>query len=309
MNRLVALILLALAATASAQACDMRTSTRAGDVATYVERGRVCLNAPAGGFSFDTEMERAFVARINRARSFEGLAPLTVRAGMLPAARFHSLDMGTNDFFGHKTPRGKFHAARISAFDRTMLPKFTAENVAKEKQVCENRWGDTVRCKNRLKRRGLDAVIDLHSQLMNSPGHRANILSTKATHVSVGVARRGGEIYVTQLFATPVGTLNTPLPLRLRAGSKVEATAIVPNWTVKRLALMRDNSPTDLQDGSAPRAMKGDYTLAVRAERSKGEAQVKRRKIIQPYEFIYLPGPSFSALPATESGQSGSKAS
>ncbi|WP_425354851.1 CAP domain-containing protein [Limnoraphis robusta] len=53
-----------------------------------------------------------------------------MRPGLRPAARFHSLDMGLNDFFSHQTPNGRAHAARIAAFDRTLLSEGTAENLA-----------------------------------------------------------------------------------------------------------------------------------------------------------------------------------
>jgi hypothetical protein len=49
------------------------------------------------------------------------------------------------------------------------------------------------------------AVGEAHAALMNSPGHRANVMSPQATHVGIGVAfgsEVGGhrELFVTQLF-------------------------------------------------------------------------------------------------------------
>ncbi len=308
MIRCLALILLMFGTASAAEACEMRTSARASNVADYVEAGRLCLNQPTAGFTFNAQMEVAFISRVNAARRAEGLPPLTLRSELLPAARFHSLDMGVNDFFGHETPRGKFHSARISAFDRTLLHRFTAENVAKEQQVCENRWGDTVTCKQEYHRADMDVVAALHTQLMNSPGHRANILSPKASHISIGVVQGKGGTFVTQLFATPSGRLTAPLPLRLPAGRPLEITALTPGWTFKRFATERNNSPTDLKVGMLPRRLRGDYGLMVRAERL-GEPEVKRRKIVQPYEFLYLPGPSFTAVDPTKIARSDPKAS
>lgn len=46
----------------------------------------------------------------------------------------------------------------------------------------------------------VDAV--LHDALVASPGHRANLLSARFTHMGVGVARGGdGNVYVAEVFA------------------------------------------------------------------------------------------------------------
>jgi uncharacterized protein YkwD len=51
-------------------------------------------------------------------------------------------------------------------------------------------------------------IEDVHLALMNSPGHRANILSSKYNAVGIGVVEEKGRIYVTQdfLFRVPVYT-------------------------------------------------------------------------------------------------------
>jgi uncharacterized protein YkwD len=46
------------------------------------------------------------------------------------------------------------------------------------------------------------AVADaLHQAFMASPGHRANILNPRATHMAIGVYQDGGKIWVTERFA------------------------------------------------------------------------------------------------------------
>jgi uncharacterized protein YkwD len=51
-----------------------------------------------------------------------------------------------------------------------------------------------------------DSPEEVHMALMNSPGHRANILSTRYNSVGIGVVVRKGRLYVTQDFvwSTPV---------------------------------------------------------------------------------------------------------
>lgn len=45
-----------------------------------------------------------------------------------------------------------------------------------------------------------DTLNKVHSALMNSSSHRRNILSNDFVRVGVGVVRRGGRVWVTELF-------------------------------------------------------------------------------------------------------------
>ena len=305
MLRLVALLLIAAGLTANAQACDMRTAKRASVIADYVENGLDCLQNPTASYRFDAAMERAFVAKINAERSQHGLQALIVRSELRPAARFHSLDMGVNGFFGHETPRGKLHPQRVAAFDRTLLPRMSAENVAQLQHTCQRR-GRTITCPARVAGDGdlmVGAVDELHRQLMESAGHRKNILSPKTTHIALGVARRDHGVYVTQIFIKPAGFLDRPLPLRMRAGSQMTIIAQTPGWPFKNFALMRNDAPSDLIDGRIPLATRGDLNLNVRGER-KGEKTRSGNIIRETYEYIYLSGPAVTIVSPTESSQS-----
>ena len=41
----------------------------------------------------------------------------------------------------------------------------------------------------------------LHTMFMHSPGHRANVLRPRFTHMGIGVEKRNGIVYVVQRFA------------------------------------------------------------------------------------------------------------
>lgn len=302
MLRFFALICSSICFAVSAQACDMATSKRASQVADYVEKGRLCLKTPDSGFHFDTQMEIAFVAKINQERTKRGLKPLNVRREILPAARFHSLDMGVNNFFGHDSPRGRDHRFRLTAFDRTGVYSMSAENVAKSAQTCTDGYNRPIPCREA---RGIavatpsDVVTSLHRQLMNSPGHRRNILDPRATHVAVGVARGNDGFYVTQLFAEPVGRLARPLPLRAKAGTRLTTNASLSGWSVVGLAYARDGSPTHLTDKTLPMGLRGDVSLRVH-----GENRTVNRDGGRTSETImttYPDGPMITVLPATGS--------
>jgi uncharacterized protein YkwD len=48
----------------------------------------------------------------------------------------------------------------------------------------------------------VELANDAHEGLMNSPGHRANILSCEPTQMGIGVfANPNGDIWVTELFS------------------------------------------------------------------------------------------------------------
>ncbi len=95
----------------------------------------------------------------------------------------------------------------MAAFDRSALIEFSAENVAMV-EVVGGRWN--------LQRK---AVERLHSNLMNSPGHRANILNPDVTDVAMGVVRTESGVWVTQVFLELSGSLPAPLPVRMQPAS------------------------------------------------------------------------------------------
>lgn len=288
-------LFIALAPTGTAQACEMSSSQRSLDLVEYVSVGQSCLNTPPPDFTFSPTMEAAFLEKINAERRKQGLAPFKLREALKPAARFHSLDMGINGFFGHKTPLGRTHPARISAFDRTLIAAITAENVARLEMKCEDGVGRPVSCAD-MNMRGGDpmrgAVRELHRQLMDSPGHRKNILAKDTTHIAIGVARTRYGVYVTQNFAKVSGTFERPVPLMLAAGRHAAFKPTLYDWDVRGLALMTDDSTSDLNGTIIPVGTQGQMDLSVRGEKdASGNA----------FRYIYLPGPTVKVAPARDS--------
>jgi uncharacterized protein YkwD len=120
--------------------------------------------------------ERQMVDLVNSTRNKFELTRLTWNEAVANVARIHSEDMLVHDFFGHESPRtgtpfDRLRAARI----RYVM---AAENLAYNQS---------------------DA-IEAHHGLMNSLGHRVNILTPGFKEVGVGV--KGDEVnkYYTQKF-------------------------------------------------------------------------------------------------------------
>jgi len=303
MLRFLIPLLLLSAALPSAIACEMGISQRAESLTSYVINGRACLNAPPGEFRFDPETERRFLNVVNDERARRGLNRLSLRGDMQPAARFHSLDMGVNGFFGHESPGGRSHAERLAAFDRTLLAEGSAENLAQfGPAMCVDQHGNEVSCALApgFKPPTRDLVVaDLHRKLMNSEGHRRNILDPDMTHIALGVARTDTGFYVTQLFSNVIGALGQPAPLTFEAGHRVDLEAYVPGWTIANLALAQGEAMLDLDFGEIPSGLAGDRGLTVRAETvEEWQEDLGTRTIVT---WIYPTGPLIEIVPATGS--------
>ncbi len=117
---------------------------------------------------------------VNRDRAAAGLAPVEDDPALAAVARAHSQEMARSGVVGHVSPlTGDATDRAARAGIRTGL---LLENIARAYGVAEAEAG-----------------------LMNSPGHRANLLTPGVTHVGIGIevgATVGGrrEIFVTQMF-------------------------------------------------------------------------------------------------------------
>jgi len=129
--------------------------------------------APTAGLSAD---EQQMVNLVNKERTAKGLEPLKVDMQLVKLARMKSQDMIDNDYFSHTSP------TYGSPFDMMknngVTYKAAGENLA-----------------------GASSVTTAHNNLMNSDGHRKNILSSNYTHIGIGIVNGGpyGKMY-TQLF-------------------------------------------------------------------------------------------------------------
>jgi uncharacterized protein YkwD len=131
---------------------------------------------PVGELAPDPAAEEQMLALVNRERQQAGLRPLQPDEPLRRVARSHSVEMFERDYFAHNSP------VTGSPFDRLRragIPFVVAgENLA---------YAPTVQI--------------AHEGLMNSPGHRANILRPEFGQVGIGAIKsqlRG--IMFTQVF-------------------------------------------------------------------------------------------------------------
>jgi len=113
---------------------------------------------------------------VNGERTSRGLKPLQVDVRLVKTARMKSADMISNKYFGHISP------VHGSPFDMMKAAGITyrkaGENIA-----------------------GSGSVAQAHTGLMNSAGHRANILDPAYTRIGIGIVKGGPYGYMfTQQF-------------------------------------------------------------------------------------------------------------
>lgn len=136
--------------------------------------------APSAGV--ESAAEQAVVDAVNLARKQNGLAPLTVNAKLVQAAQIHAQDMARLDSMQHDLPG----ASLPTLLDRARYVGYSYSTLGEN--IAYN-YRDTA---------------SVMSGWLNSPGHRANILSPGYTQIGVGVAYNGrGEPYYCQVFGRP----------------------------------------------------------------------------------------------------------
>lgn len=128
---------------------------------------------PSGDFA---GMEEEMLALINSERAKNSLSPLVMDSQVRQVARMKSQDMVDNDYFSHYSP------TYGSPFD--MMDEFGIKYVAAGENIAGN-----------------STVEKAHTALMNSAGHRKNILNSQFTHIGIGIKKSDKYGYVfTQMF-------------------------------------------------------------------------------------------------------------
>lgn len=135
--------------------------------------------------------EREFIARINEERTSRGLNALSLDPLLVAVARGHSREMADKDYFDHHSPTPGLR----SPMDRYLAGLHdSGEATPGYVLVGENIYYCSVSNETYNVAYG-------HRALMNSPGHRANILEPRFAKIGLGVYRNAqGEFWVTEMF-------------------------------------------------------------------------------------------------------------
>ena len=139
---------------------------------------RIPLDLPeALSLSVDAGDETSMVELVNKERTSRGLKALVVDSRITVLARKKSTDMFMRRYFSHYDPDGKTAADHMEAAGVPFT--FVGENLAYAPDL-----------------------MSAHNGLMNSEGHRANILNPKFSRIGIGIidSKYYGKMF-TQQFA------------------------------------------------------------------------------------------------------------
>ena len=113
-----------------------------------------------------SDLEAMMLELVNKERAKAGLRPLKADSQETIVARAHSRDMFVRGYFAHVNPEGKNPFERMKAAHLKF--RTAGENLA------------------------LAQTLEIaHTNLMNSPGHRANIMNPKFNRVGIGIQDGG----------------------------------------------------------------------------------------------------------------------
>lgn len=120
--------------------------------------------------------EMLMLSLVNQERQQAGLQPLKFNMQLTRVARIKSQDMIDNAYFSHTSP---VYGSPFEMMDQFGISyRYAAENLALH-----------------------PSVESAHLGLMNSEGHRANILHPSLTEIGIGILKNSkGQYYITQMF-------------------------------------------------------------------------------------------------------------
>lgn len=135
------------------------------------------------------------VVATNAERTKEGLKPLVYNAKLESAAKAKVADMFARQYFAHEAPTGEGPSELATSAGYSFV--IVGENLALGQFVDDS---------------------DLVTAWMNSPGHRANILSSSYTEIGIAVGKgmyEGQEVWLAvQEFGTPLSVCDAPDELK-----------------------------------------------------------------------------------------------
>ena len=154
-------------ATTTTTRAPTTTTTKAPATTTTTVAPTTTTTTPPSGGSFSSGSESQFISLINGVRANVGVPPLTTSSSLKTYARDWSFQMSDTNTFAHSNI-----GSLLGSWSTV------GENIAYG-------W----------------AVTSMHTALVDSPGHYANLTSPNFTHIGVGVwVEESGKIWTTHVF-------------------------------------------------------------------------------------------------------------
>ncbi len=184
--------------------------------------------------------EQQMLGLINKERASAGKAELKMNPDLVKVARLKAQDMVNNKYFGHHSPNYGSPFDMLKSFGVSY--RYAGENLAMA-----------------------PTVTTAHKALMNSPGHRANILNDNYDQVGIGMVMSGSSKYFVQIFTGGQGSsgsnsVNYPTPSTIASDASTMMRLI--NQERVRLGqpeLVRDNLLTEVANLKAKDFVLNNY--------------------------------------------------
>jgi uncharacterized protein YkwD len=195
------------------------------------------------------EVGQATLCLLNDERATAGLGPLTIAPGLTQPSAVYSARMVAENFFAHEAPDGstlvdRLTAARYIAADGDWT---VGENIA---------WGQG----------NLATPRNITVAWMNSPGHRANILTGEYTEVGLGVVPgTPGDASWGATYTTDFGAVTRETP------TQTAAVATTARAGAK-------STPRKTRPAKAAHAVKSCKVTTARARAASGKRGKKTRR-------------------------------
>lgn len=218
------------------------------------------FEAEQGAVTDPAQAEQRMLELLNRDRAAAGAAPLRADAELRVVALSHTEDMVDHNFFAHVSPSTGSPTDRFVRAD-LLLSDF-GENIA---------LGPTAEA--------------AHQILMNSPGHRMNMLNPQFTHVGIAAATRSSrDLVVTLNFGRRPNPADVPTTtaqvesalLALRQAKGLGAVAVDPVYRAGAQAAANEfaagKSKSDIDAATAAAAQR--EVIRLHSGRPAGCSQV-----------------------------------
>jgi uncharacterized protein YkwD len=205
----VASLFLAQCLVGTVRAAEEADRSTLEDYAIWANRALKSL--PEGVQLLETLAQRLVeLTSVRRREADAGLEPLETDPELLPAARAHALDMLERGYADHVTPGGLDPTDRVALLHRRLVGG-VGENLAEHRGLSAEQLEAQV---GSLAGKIMDGLIQ-------SPGHRENILNPEYTHLAIAAVAKGEGLVVVQLFEARRALLAERLPLHVRRGEKL----------------------------------------------------------------------------------------
>ena len=181
---------------------------------------------PAGDiqtFPFEDPLYTLAMDLINESRREAGLPTVVWDSVAAEAGRRHVVEMAEWGYFSHWNLEGLGPEHRYSRAGGANAVRENLHALASIRPPDD--WQAVVR--------------QAHAGLMDSPGHRDNILDPAHTHVGIAIAYSAatGQMRLAQEFTNHYVTLNQWLPLTAERGARLGVDAVIANQNVSNVLL------------------------------------------------------------------------